>query len=83
MEKLTTDYLASQIAEATYLNPLGTLTLCVLTMKNGLHIVGKSACLNPADFNAEMGRSVAYQDAFRQLWQLEGYARACEHAKGA
>jgi hypothetical protein len=76
MESLTTEYLAAQITDAIYLQPIGTLTLCILTMANGLNIVGQSACLNPARFDAAIGRSIAYQDAFRQLWQLEGYARA-------
>ena len=76
MESLTTEYLASQIADTTYLQPIGTLSLCILTMANGLNIVGQSACLNPARFDATIGKSIAYQDAFRQLWQLEGYARA-------
>lgn len=82
MEKLTPSYLESQIAGERYLQSLdtaavpGTLTICILTMRNGLHIVGKSACLNPADFDAEMGRNIARADAVNQLWQLEGYARA-------
>lgn len=76
MEPLTVEYLAAQIADATYLQPIGTLTLCILTMVNGLNIVGQSACLNPARFDAAIGRTIAYQDAFRQLWQLEGYAGA-------
>lgn len=76
MEPITTDYLASQIAETTYLNPKGTLTLCILTMQNGLHVVGESACLDPARFNAEIGRSLAYQNAFGKLWKPYGFIRA-------
>lgn len=82
MEPLTPDYLASQIADASYLNPKPTLTLCILTMANGLYVVGKSAVLDPARFDAEIGKRIAYQDAFNQLWQLEGYNRACQ-ARGA
>lgn len=77
MAPITPDYLAEQIASVDYLNPKPTLTLCILTMANGLYVVGKSAVLDPARFDAAIGRSVAYQDAFNQLWQLEGYARAC------
>jgi len=43
MEPITVEYLGSQIAETTYLNPKGTLTLCILTMKNGLNVVGENA----------------------------------------
>lgn len=76
MQPITPDFLAGQIASADYINPKPTLTICILTMRNGLYITGKSAVLDPARFDAEIGRKVAYEDAFRQLWQLEGYARA-------
>lgn len=78
MERLTPEYLESQIARETYVRPegCGTLMICVLTMRNGLHITGESACLNPADFDAALGEKYARQNAFSKLWQLEGYARA-------
>lgn len=78
MERLTTEYIESQIARTQYLRPegCGTLTICVLTMKNGLHIVGESACLNPNDFDQALGEKYARENAFSKLWQLEGYARA-------
>jgi hypothetical protein len=50
------------------------LTLCILTMRNGFTIVGKSAPASPENFDAEKGRRVAYEDAIKQLWPLEGYA---------
>lgn len=78
MERLTPDYLESQIADTQYLQPCGTLTICVLTMKNGLHVIGESACLNPSDFDAAVGQRIARQNAVGKLWQLEGYARASQ-----
>lgn len=79
MERITPAFLESKIDSELYLNPVGTLTICVLTMANGLHIVGESACLNPHDFDAEIGRGFARKAAFDKLWQLEGYARASTH----
>lgn len=52
---------------------LGCLTICVLTMKNGYTIVGKSACASPENFDVELGRTIAREDARRQIWALEGY----------
>ncbi len=49
------------------------LTLCVLVLKNGFTIVGKSACASPENFNHEVGERVAREDAVRQIWALEGY----------
>lgn len=54
--------------------PLHLLTLCVLVLRNGFTVVGKSACASPANFNAQLGRSYAREDAVRQLWPLLGYA---------
>lgn len=54
--------------------PLQLLTVCFLVLKNGFTIVGKSACASPENFNAELGRKIARQDAANQIWPLEGYA---------
>ena len=53
--------------------PLALLTLCVLVMRNGFTVVGKSACASPENFNADIGRWLAREDAVRQLWSLLGY----------
>jgi hypothetical protein len=80
MDAITVEYLEEQIADKIYVNPCGTLTICVLTMRNGLRITGESACLDVSRFDAELGKAIAYQNAFEKLWQLEGYARACSFA---
>lgn len=78
--KLTPDLIKSKIAMEKYIFPADhgpsepkVLTVCVLTLKNGFQVVGKSACADPANFNAELGQKIAYDDAFRQIWALEGY----------
>lgn len=53
---------------------LSMLTLCIIVMKNGFILVGKSAPASPENFDAEKGRTFAYEDAVRQLWPLMGYA---------
>ncbi|WP_445222242.1 Gp49 family protein [Bradyrhizobium sp. Pa8] len=55
-------------------NPLGLLSLCILEMRNGFTIVGKSARASPENFDAELGKQYAYEDAVRQLWPLMGFA---------
>lgn len=54
----------------------GTLTLVVLTMVNGYKVVGKSACVDPALYDADKGIELAYNNAVNQLWSLEGYLLA-------
>jgi hypothetical protein len=53
---------------------LSLLSICLIVMQNGFTIIGKSAPASAANFNAELGRKLAYEDAIRQLWPLEGYA---------
>lgn len=52
---------------------LDLLTLCVLTLRNGFTVLGKSACASPANFSQETGEKVAREDAIRQIWPLLGY----------
>jgi hypothetical protein len=49
------------------------LTICILVLKNGFTVVGKSACASPENFDRELGRKIAREDAKRQIWPLEGY----------
>ena len=53
---------------------LGVLTICLLVTRNGFTLIGKSAPASPDNFDAELGRKLAYEDAVRQLWPLMGYA---------
>lgn len=55
-------------------DPLRLLTFCVLVLRNGFTVVGKSACASPENFNAELGRRIAREDAVEQMWPLMGYA---------
>lgn len=52
---------------------LDCLTICVLVLKNGFTIIGKSACASPENFDADLGHKIAREDARRQIWALEGY----------
>lgn len=53
---------------------LRLLSICILVMRNGFVVVGKSAPASPDNFNRELGRKFAYEDAVRQLWPLMGFA---------
>lgn len=53
---------------------LSLLTLCVLVLKNGFTVTGEFACASPENFNAEIGRKVARQNAVAKIWPLMGYA---------
>ena len=55
-------------------SPLSTLTFCVLELSNGFTVTGESACASPENFDAEVGRKIARQNAVNKMWPLMGYA---------
>ncbi len=60
-------------AHAYYRFPGTTVTVCALTLANGYTVVGHSAAASPENFDAGLGRSIAYEDARNRIWALEGY----------
>lgn len=53
---------------------LSLLTFCVLVLRNGFTVTGESACASPENFDAELGRKIARQNAINKIWPLMGYA---------
>lgn len=52
---------------------LSLLTFCVLVLKNGFTVTGESACASPENFNAEIGKRIARENAVAKIWPLLGY----------
>lgn len=63
-------YAAGQVA---YPPCLSLLTFCVLVLENGFTVTGESACASPENFDPEIGRKIARQNAEQKIWPLEGY----------
>ena len=59
------------------------LTFCVLTLRNGFTVTGESACASPENFDAEIGRKIARENAVNKIWPLMGYALKERLGKGA
>lgn len=56
-----------------YPSALDLLTFCVLVLRNGFTVTGESACASPENFNAEIGRKIARENAVQKIWPLMGY----------
>lgn len=54
--------------------PLSLLTFCVLVLRNGFTVTGESACASQENFDAEIGKKIARQNAVAKIWPLMGYA---------
>lgn len=60
-------------ARTNHAPSLKLLTFCVLVLRNGFTVTGESACASPENFDAEVGRYIARQNAFNKIWPLMGY----------
>lgn len=54
----------------------GKTTICQLTLENGYTVLGSSACVDPKNFNEELGKSISKSNAIDKIWELEGYLLA-------
>ena len=62
------------IASEQYHVFLGTtLTVCALTLRNGYIVTGESASASPENFDKDIGRKIARDNARNKIWALEGY----------
>lgn len=61
------------VSEQYHVFPGTTLTVCALTLRNGVVVTGESAAASPANFDEAIGRKIARENARNKIWQLEGY----------
>lgn len=72
--RVTNESIGALIVGADYhVFPGTTVTVCCLELRNGYRVIGQSAAASPENFDAELGRKVAYTDARSKVWALEGY----------
>jgi hypothetical protein len=80
-KRITLEHIRTCIANVKFIHD-DTLTICVLTLRNGWKLLHHSACVDPANYNRELGEKIAYEGAEKQIWALEGYVLATEMARG-
>lgn len=84
--RITPEHIDSAIAGEDYhVFPGTTVTVCCLKLQNGFTVVGESACASPDNFDEELGRKIARENARNKIWALEGYllrSRLYEYERG-
>lgn len=74
MSPVTLDYVKSKIKEEMYHHFEGTTTtVCLLKLENDYTVTGVSACIIDADYNQELGRKYAFEDAIKKIFDVEAY----------
>lgn len=77
VQKVTREGIQARILMTDYMIlPNSTVTICNITLENGFSVRGESACVDRKAFDMDIGRDLAYRDAFNKIWQLEGYLLA-------
>lgn len=71
--RVTEASIKDKIASVKYLLEDNLLTIAIITMSNGFMVHGVSAPASPENFDPEVGKRYAFDNAFKQLWPLEGY----------
>jgi hypothetical protein len=62
------------IGDDYWIVPGTTMTVCALKLKNGFVVIGESAAASPENFDQQIGRKIARDNARNKIWPLEGYA---------
>lgn len=75
--RVTREDMLKHIVKADYvIMPDGRTTICSLELDNGFTVRGESSCVSKENFNADIGATYAYDDAFNKLWVLFGFLLA-------
>lgn len=61
---------------------LSLLTFCTLVLRNGFTVTGESAYASPENFNPDIGRRIARENAVAKIWPLLGYELRTRIAEG-
>lgn len=74
MYKLTKEFLESPIKDVQYIETIpGKCVHCIITVKNGYTFQGDAGVIDPKNFRFEIGKKVAYDNAFEKMWVVFGY----------
>ncbi|EPM7558088.1 Gp49 family protein [Enterococcus faecium] len=66
--------LVRQSEKEVFHRVFGKLTIVVLKLPNGFTVMGQSGCVDPANYDEEIGEHYAMEQVEHELWRLEGYA---------
>lgn len=64
---------AAIVSEQYHVFPGTTMTVCALSLRNGYIVTGESAAASPENFDQDIGRKIARDNARNKIWALEGY----------
>lgn len=78
---LTENEIEDAVQEEMYLTVGRKTTVCCLTLKNGFEIIGSSGCVNPYDYDIEVGKKYARKRAIDKVWELMGFMQQVDDSR--
>jgi hypothetical protein len=75
---ITDEIIEDCILEKAFMKFHEKTTVCCLKLKNGFEVIGMSACVDVANFDSEIGKQTAFEEAKSKIWELEGYRLQCD-----
>lgn len=77
MNRITPEHIKQIMDDAEYAVQHAVYgKVCIVTAKlkhNGFTIVGTGSCVDPSNYDIEMGIKIAKESIESKLWELEGY----------
>lgn len=71
--KLTEEDIAATIVKEEDSKLGAKTTVVMITLVNGFEVVGTSSCVDPENYDHELGVRYARRKAIDKVWELEGY----------
>ena len=74
---VSTERIESVLEESEFLvyhKVYGNTTIVVAKLPNGFTIVESTGCVNPDNYNEEIGEKICLDKIKKKIWELEGYA---------
>lgn len=74
-KRITLSDIEGDVEAVEFFHPASdpTVTIAAVTLKNKFTVIGHSGCADPANFDEELGKKIARENAIRQVWALKGY----------
>jgi len=73
MENYVTDQKVSEAIKSVDFFNNGKTTVAIVELKNGFNIVGQASCVDKSNFNEDLGKKYAMEDAVKKVYELEAY----------
>ena len=73
-QRLTPQDIDGMVSRVEYWRvPRTTTMVCCIITTSGFTVLGKAACVSAVNYDENIGKKIAYDNAREKIWELEGY----------